>query len=109
MPAFTVCGETQDRSAMTTELNDLAFSLAAYRADRGSYPAKLADLMSKYAAKIPKDIFNHDADLHYTRQGDGYVLYSVGSNGKDDGGKDYEDRRDVADADDLVVRVPAKP
>ena len=41
--------------------------------------------------KIPKDIFNDDADLHYMRKGDGYLLYSVGANGKDDGGKGYED------------------
>jgi hypothetical protein len=61
-------------------------------------------------------MFNADADLHYTRQGNGYLLYSVGKNGKDDGGqgfKEWEKSRHASETaeywDDLVVRVPAKP
>ena len=99
----------QDRFAAETGLTDAAFALAAYRADHGSYPATLADLVPKYVAKVPKDIFNNDADLHYKRQGDGYLLYSVGVNGKDDGGKGEGDRTGNEDWDDLAVRVPAKP
>jgi len=52
-----------------------------------------------------------DSDLHYKQEGDGYLLYSVGVNGKDDGGRGREDRKedenDTEDWDDLVVRVPA--
>jgi hypothetical protein len=36
-----------------------------------------------------------------------YLLYSVGVNGKDDGGKGYDDRKSGETWDDLVVRVPA--
>ena len=43
---------------MQFELTRLAFALAAYHADRGTYPAKLADLVPKYVAEVPKDIFN---------------------------------------------------
>lgn len=92
---------------MQFDLTKLAFALAQYRADHDSYPVTLADLVPKYVAEIPKDIFN-DSDLHYTRQDDGYLLYSVGSNGRDDGGKSYDDRTGNEDWDDLVVRVPAK-
>jgi surface antigen len=56
---------------------------------------------------VSKDIFN-DAELHYRQETGGYLLYSVGVNGKDDGGKGYEDRN--ADGpeewDDLIVRMP---
>ena len=75
---------------MRFELTKLAFALAEYRARHGSYPAKLADLVPKYVAAVPQDIFSGGA-LHYTLQGDGYLLYSVGPNGKDDGGRNRED------------------
>jgi hypothetical protein len=95
------------RPAMQFKLTKLAFTLAAYRADHGAYPARLAALVPKYVAAVPKDVFDNDADLHYAREGDGYLLYSVGINGKDDGGKDYDDRKSGEDWDDLVVRMPA--
>jgi hypothetical protein len=97
----------QDRFAAEADLTGMAFALAAYRAEHGSYPAKLADLVPKYAAKIPKDVFGNDADLHYVRKGDGYLLYSVGVNGRDDGGRGEEDRKGDEGWDDVVVRVPA--
>ncbi len=83
-----------------------AFALAAYRVDNGSYPEKLADLKPKYVAEVPKDIFD-DADLHYRRDSGGYLLYSVGPNGKDDGGRGRDDCKNNEGWDDLVVRMPA--
>ena len=40
----------------------------------------------KYVTEIPQDIFG-DGELHYRPEGTGYLLYSVGVNEKDDGGK----------------------
>ena len=88
-------------------IDDLAFALAAYRADRGTYPAKLAELVPKYVKTVPTDIFNNDADLHYSRQNKGYLLYSVGPNGQDNDGKGYNDRKEGEDWDDITVRIPA--
>jgi membrane protease YdiL (CAAX protease family) len=105
-PSMVLQGSVADRSAMTFELTKLAFAIAAYRADHGSYPVTLADLAPNYVRQVPKDLFN-DADLHYRREGDGYLLYSVGVNGKDDGGRGYEDRKAGEDWDDLLVRMPA--
>jgi hypothetical protein len=114
--AISNCADVEDRAATQFELTKLAFGLAAYRAENDSYPAKLADLTPKYVAKMPKDIFS-DSDLRYKREGDGYLLYSVGVNGRDDGAKTYDDREKGADWDelvkkgedwdDLVVRMPA--
>jgi hypothetical protein len=97
--------------ATTRDLTKLAFALAAYRADHGSYPARLAELAPKYVREVPKDIFN-DAELHYRREDKGYCLYSVGRNGKDDGGKGVvngigDDESMKKDWDDMVIRVPA--
>ncbi len=100
------CVDSEDRAAMQFELTKLAFTLAAYRADHGSYPAKLAGLAPKYVAEVPKDIFI-DAELRYKQEGDGYLLYSVGPNGKDDGARGFDDRKEDEDWDDLVVRMPA--
>jgi hypothetical protein len=106
LPAISAAMTAEDRSTTLIELNDLAFALAAYRADHGSYPAKLADLSPKYMVELPKDLFN-DADLHYRQEGNGYVLYSVGANGQDDGGKSFDALDNGPPGDDLVVRVPA--
>ena len=92
---------------MRLRLTKLAFALVEYRADHGRYPAKLADLVPKYVKRVPKDIFNNDGDLHYSRKDGGCLLYSVGSNGKDDGGKSYDDRKNNEDWDDLTVRMSA--
>ena len=89
--------DLNDRGAMQFDLTRLAFALAAYRADRGRYPAKLADLTPKYVAKVPKDIFN-DSELHYRQEEGGYLLYSVGPNGRDDGGKGVDDRKRMDEA-----------
>ncbi len=70
---------------MALEIDKLGFSLAAFHADNGRYPAKLNELVPKYADKIPDDYFT-DKPLIYKPSGDGYLLYSVGKDGKDDGG-----------------------
>jgi hypothetical protein len=97
----------EDRWIMRLELDKLAFALVAYRIDRGAFPARLADLTPTYFAEVPKDVFNN-SELHYRLEGKGYLLYSVGANGNDDGGKSQEDGGKAGEKwDDLVVRVPA--
>jgi hypothetical protein len=96
--------EAEDRAAMQFEVTKLGFALAAYHDEHGSYPLKFAELVPKYAAEIPKDRFNAE-ELHYKQIGNGYLLYSVGPNGIDDGGKGYADRRNTEDWDDLSIRV----
>ena len=97
--------DAEDRGLMRFDLTKLAFALAAYRAEHGAYPAKLAELTPKYVATIPKDRFN-DGDLHYSLQGGGYLLYSVGPNGKDDGGKGIEDSKEGSKRwDDIAIRI----
>jgi hypothetical protein len=114
MPSGMSACDAEDRITMEREMTDVAFALAAYRADHGSYPKMLAELTPKYVAKVPLDIFslNSDADLHYHARKDGFLLYSVGINGKDDGGKSHGDRPpETYDPYNLAVRVnwPEKP
>jgi hypothetical protein len=96
---------------MDIELTRLAFALAQYHFDHATYPACLSELVPGYVATIPKDIFDN-SDLRYVREGKGYVLYSVGTNGRDDGGRSVLDRNlvdNAGDWDDIVVRMPIPP
>jgi hypothetical protein len=65
----------------------IACALERYRLAHGSYPASL-EALSSYAPKgLPHDLMNGEA-YHYKLQPDGaYLLYSVGWNQVDDGGK----------------------
>lgn len=69
------------------DLAIVACKLERYRLAKGRYPEKLADLVPDFAKAIPRDAASM-GELHYRREGgDRFVLYSVGSDLKDDGGK----------------------
>jgi hypothetical protein len=55
---------------------------------------------------VPGDLFAADAPLHYKRQGAGYLLYSVGMNGEDEGGRGYNQRKRGEICDDISIHVP---
>lgn len=64
-----------------------ALALRASRLDHGAYPGDLGDLVPDYLSAVPKDPFAEDAPLRYRIGGDRYILYSIGPDGVDDGGK----------------------
>ena len=93
-----------DRLAQSQRNLYLAFALAAYRSDTGRHPAKLDELAPKYIDEIPDDHFS-GKPLVYRPTENGYLLYSVGVNGKDEGGRGPDDD---PQGDDLRVRMPAR-
>jgi hypothetical protein len=102
IPAVQKVQQAYDRVQQTQDNTLLAFALEAYRRDNGSYPKELAALAPAYVDKVPADLFSGNP-LLYKPNDKGYLLYSVGVNGKDDGGRTYDDGEG---ADDLVVRMP---
>lgn len=65
----------------------IACALERYRLAHGVYPESLDALVPAYAAELPHDIINGEP-YHYRLRPDGtFLLYSVGWNQKDDGGK----------------------
>lgn len=92
---------SEDRARTRERLIDLTLAIAAFHADRDAFSDRLSDLMPDYVDKLPLDIFS-DKPLVYMQQDNGYLLYSVGPNLKDDGGADF---RASPTGDDLVVRV----
>ena len=112
LPGIGSASNAEDRTAMQFDLTKMGFALAAYYADRGSYPERLTMLTPKYIAAIPRDIFTN-GELRYKQSANGYLLYSVGVNGVDDNGNGTTDCRNGESWDDLSVRVsslaPKKP
>ena len=108
----------EQRRQVYVDLVNLAFALAGYRHDHGRYPKRLSRLCPEYIDQVPADAFS-GGKLHYKSDGDGYLLYSVGPNLQDDGGRNFiRDREDWSDwesaseeekaADDIAIRTPAK-
>ena len=65
----------------------MVLALRAYRLEHGTYPATLSALAPTYFKAVPADPFALSGLLRYKRSTSGYLLYSIGPDGKDDGGK----------------------
>jgi hypothetical protein len=104
LPAFQGFALVEDRTQMRADLVQLGLSLAAYHADRGSYPTTLEALVPKYCSEVPLDRFTAKP-LRYLPREDGYLLYSVGENATDDGARTSDFR---PPGDDIVLEVGRK-
>ena len=102
MPAARKMQNSYDRNEQIQRNLQVAFALAAYHRDHGDYPAKLGDLAPKYLPSVPDDVFS-GKPLIYRPAEKGYLFYSVGTNGVDDGGRSADDD---PKGDDLPVRMP---
>jgi hypothetical protein len=85
----------------------LAFALAAYRGEHNRYPDRLDVLAPKYLAEVPSDLFSGKALIYRPRE-NGYLLYSVGINGRDDGGRASADTP-PSDVPHVRMPLPALP
>ncbi len=56
-----------------------------YKSRTGHYPA-LDELVPELLTEVPVDPFTGNP-LVYRREGEGFIVYSLGSNQKDDGGR----------------------
>jgi hypothetical protein len=72
----------------------IACALEMFRQDSGGIPPSLEALAPKYLASIPNDVIT-GKPMHYRLTPEGtFILYSVGLNEKDDGGRrEWKDRR----------------
>ncbi len=83
---MSVYGDVPRHIALAqTNVNEaiVACEIERYRLAHGALPATLGDL---HMPDLPHDIINGQP-LHYSVNGDDYLLYSVGWNEVDDGGK----------------------
>jgi hypothetical protein len=102
VPALRKVSQAFDRFEQVQRNLHVAFALAAYRRDQGRYPEKLDALAPRYLPEVPEDLFS-GLPLIYRLTDSGYQFYSVGTNGRDEGGRWYDDD---PPGDDPGVRMP---
>lgn len=98
-PSLSGAITTEHQSQAQRRLEPAALALARYRIDHGRYPPMLQSLIPNYLDALTPDRFGNQS-LHYKREAEGYVLYSIGSNLTDDGG--HHDFREG----DIVLHIP---
>ena len=102
LPAVQTMQDASDRLEQMQNNLHIAFALGIFRAETGRYPTTLEQLAPNYLPSIPADRCS-GKPLNYKPSVDGYVLYSVGVNGVDNGGHGVNDN---PSGDDLLVRMP---
>jgi hypothetical protein len=78
---------TEAGSLAFLRLAQTAVALAKFRSEHANhFPVSLTELRPNYLRSIPADPFDGEP-MRYRKTGEGYVLYSIGQNLKNDGGK----------------------
>jgi hypothetical protein len=98
LPPAARVRESEDVLRQTSTNIDVALALCEFQNDQNRYPEQLEQLVPKYLAKMPVDQFTGAKPI-YRRTEAGYLLYSVGPNVTDEGG-----RKD-GKADDIAVTL----
>lgn len=70
----------------------VGLAIQRYRLATGSFPDALSELVPAYLEAVPKDPFD-DKELRYKKLETGFVVYSIGEDGTDDGGKERPRKR----------------
>ena len=91
LPVFDQARIKEVESHTQNNLLLVALALRAYHEDKQAYPATLAELAPTYLKRLPDDPFALKGGFRYRKQGEKFVLYSVGPDAKDDGGKPIDE------------------
>jgi len=81
-------GAQQDlRARAHLSLAGIALAIERYRLATGRAPERLEELVPRYLERVPTDPFD-GRPIRYRRTDPGYLLYSVDTDGQDDGGRE---------------------
>ncbi len=92
----------QDEAVQRERNLRVALVLAAYHDRHRAYPKSLDRLVPEFLKQVPGDLISGKSLIYRPSKG-GYLIYSVGRNGKDEGGRS---RADKGKGDDIRVRMP---
>ncbi len=87
MPAFSRIITINIRSIAHLRTARVALAIQRYRLATDNLPDTLANLVPTYLDVVPKDPFD-GRSLRYEKLETGFVVYSIGEDGRDDGGKE---------------------
>jgi len=85
MPRLGLVAESCRRAGSRLGVCRIGLALRAYQAERGRYPDSLDDLAQAGWA-VPADSFTGEP-YHYRLEGTGFIVWGVGRDLDDDGGK----------------------
>jgi len=96
LPALGRAGSVSDLGVAHKGCAKIAIALRLYRLKNGRYPETVSALVPEFIDKLPVDPFS-GKDFIYRTEGRGFIVYSVGSNMKDDGGVEDAKNHDAGD------------
>jgi len=92
-PALGRAAEMGHRHRTNVEATISILALQRYKADKGSFPDDLQELVTAgYLRELPVDVFS-DKPLVYRKTAESFILYSIGEDFEDDGGKPGADSK----------------
>ncbi|PWU20139.1 MAG: hypothetical protein C5B50_04790 [Verrucomicrobia bacterium] len=89
------------------ELTVVALGVERFRHERGHLPDHLAELTPHFLDAVPRDPFD-GAPLRYKRMVKGYIIYSIGSDGHDDGGREPPAGKKIAGSGNYDITFTVK-
>ncbi len=104
-PAMARVAEVDLRCRAHIGLARTALAIERYRLVKGELPERLEELVGEYLEGVPIDPFD-GKPIKYKRTQPGYVLWSIGEDGEDNGGveRDKEKRDQPWDVTFIVTR-----
>jgi hypothetical protein len=102
-PAVAQTAEAVDRTHMRRQALFTLLAAKEYQLRHEAYPESLEQLVPEYLAAIPLDRYT-TKPLRYVTDGSTLKVYSLGPNGRDDGGPPFTNERD-----DLGYAEPPAP
>jgi hypothetical protein len=102
-PAILPAFDSTARGLAKQQALEAALAAERYRLKSGSFPSQLSDLVPDLLAAVPTDPFDGQPLRLINRDG-ALIIYSVGPNGKDNGGQSGTRPNEP----DIVVRIQAK-
>ncbi len=86
LPGTPQYSRRTDSSQNGIDLAEIAGGLELFRMAHGNYPKALTELIPNFLPSLPPDVINGEPLHYHPTPAGSFVLYSVGLNGRDDGG-----------------------
>jgi len=86
MPNIAKASDTVVRTETERRMTLTSIALQRYRLRFGKFPENLETLVPRFLVSVPKDCMNGQSLSYHLKSDGNFTLYSVGSNGLDDGG-----------------------
>lgn len=108
-PAIGKAIENVEKARMRHTTALVAIAATEFRITHDSLPEKADVLVPKFLPFLPKDVFLDKSRLRYSVKNDSVAIYSVGPNGKDDGGPGPDMGKDQPKNDDVGIFLRQSP